>query len=85
MYWPWLDAQDEVIQDRDREIKHIQGQMRDVNDIFKSLAQLVEEQSEIVGTIFFSSIFLISNTFFFTCFFVAFFHILPSSYIRIVF
>jgi hypothetical protein len=30
-------------------MKVIQGQMRDVNDIFKSLAQLVEEQSEIVG------------------------------------
>jgi hypothetical protein len=46
-----IDAQDDLIQDRDREIKHIQGQMRDVNDIFKSLAQLVEEQSEIVDHI----------------------------------
>jgi len=46
-----IDNQDALIQDRDREMKHIQGQMRDVNDIFKSLAQLVEEQGEIVDHI----------------------------------
>jgi len=46
-----IDNQDDLINERDREIKVITSQMRDVNDIFKSLAQLVEEQSEMVDHI----------------------------------
>jgi len=50
-----LDAdreyQDKLIQERDKEIRIIQTQMIELNDIFKSLAQLVEEQGEMVDNI----------------------------------
>jgi len=50
-----LDAereyQDILIHERDKEIKAIQNQMGEVNEIFKHLASLVDEQGEIVDNI----------------------------------
>uniref|UniRef100_A0A6B2LFI6 t-SNARE coiled-coil homology domain-containing protein n=1 Tax=Arcella intermedia TaxID=1963864 RepID=A0A6B2LFI6_9EUKA len=45
------DFQDSIIQQRDKEIKTIQIQMGQVNEIFKDLAKLVEDQSEVVDSI----------------------------------
>eukprot|EP01126_Amoeba_proteus_P035099 TRINITY_DN3527_c0_g3_i2.p1 TRINITY_DN3527_c0_g3~~TRINITY_DN3527_c0_g3_i2.p1 ORF type:complete len:295 (-),score=70.44 TRINITY_DN3527_c0_g3_i2:120-1004(-) len=45
------EFQDTIIRERDEEIKIIQAQMIEVNDIFKDLAKLVDEQSELVDNI----------------------------------
>lgn len=43
------EFQDSLISERDAQIRTIQGQMVEVNDIFKDLARLVEDQGEMVG------------------------------------
>lgn len=43
------NIQDDIIQRRDQDIHVIKNQMRDVNDIFKGLATIIEGQSEVVG------------------------------------
>jgi len=45
------DFQDAIIYEREKEIKEIQVQMIQVNDIFKDLAKLVEDQGEMVDNI----------------------------------
>jgi len=45
------EFQDALIRERDAEIQAIQGQMIQVNDIFKDLARLVEEQGAMVDNI----------------------------------
>jgi len=47
-----LQFQDSIIQQRDAEIKAIQKQMVEVNEIFKDIAHLVGEQGEIVDNVF---------------------------------
>lgn len=44
------EYQDSIIRQRDIEIRGIQGQMIEVNEIFKDLARLVDDQSVMVGT-----------------------------------
>jgi len=46
------DFQDAIIHEREDEIKAIQQQMREVNDIFKDLANIVQEQGEMVDSIY---------------------------------
>jgi len=46
-----LDFQDSMIRDRDAQIRVIQGQMVQVNDIFRDLARLVEDQGEMIDNI----------------------------------
>jgi len=43
--------QDSIIKEREREIKDIQVQMIQVNEIFKDLAKLVEDQGEMIDNI----------------------------------
>lgn len=43
-----------IIQSRADDVTVIKGQMKDVNDIFKSLATIIEGQSEMVGMEIFS-------------------------------
>jgi len=45
------DFQDAIIYEREKEIKEIQVQMIQVNEIFKDLAKLVEDQGEMVDNI----------------------------------
>jgi len=45
------DFQDTIIYEREKEIKDIQVQMIQVNEIFKDLAKLVEDQGEMVDNI----------------------------------
>jgi len=46
-----LDFQDNIIKERDTQIKTIQGQMVQVNEIFRDLAKLVEDQGEMIDNI----------------------------------
>jgi len=46
-----LDFQDAIIQERNEQIRAVQGQMVQVNDIFQYLAGLVEEQGEHIDNI----------------------------------
>ncbi len=46
-----LDFQNNIIEERDREIRVISKQMQEVNNIMKSVAQLVDEQGDVVDTI----------------------------------
>jgi len=46
-----LDFQDSIIHDRDQNIKVIQGQMIEVNEIFRDLAKLVEDQGQMIDNI----------------------------------
>lgn len=43
------EFQDALIHDRDQEIRAIQAQMLEINEIFKNVATLVDEQGELVG------------------------------------
>jgi len=45
------EFQDSIIDQRDKDIKNIQVQMVQVNEIFKDLAKLVEDQTEVVDSI----------------------------------
>jgi len=45
------DFQESLIHERDREIKTIQGQVIQVNEIFREVARLVEDQGEMVENI----------------------------------
>jgi len=45
------DFQDSMIHERDRDIKLVQGQVVEVNEIFRDLAKLVEEQGDLVDNI----------------------------------
>jgi len=45
------EFQDALIHDRDQEIRAIQGQMSEINEIFKNVATLVDEQGELVDDI----------------------------------
>jgi len=46
-----LDFQDSIVKDRDQQIRAIQGQMVQVNEIFRDLAKLVEDQGEMIDNI----------------------------------
>ncbi len=46
-----LYFQNNIIEERDREIRVISKQMQEVNNIMKSVAQLVDEQGDVVDTI----------------------------------
>jgi len=48
------DFQDQIIQQREEEIQIIQQQMRQVNDIFRDLATLIQEQGEMIDNISFN-------------------------------
>jgi len=45
------DFQDSLVHERERDIKIIQGQVIEVNEIFRDLARLVEDQGELVENI----------------------------------
>jgi len=45
------DFQDSLMHERERDIKVIQGQVIEVNEIFRDLARLVEDQGELVENI----------------------------------
>eukprot|EP01125_Pyxidicula_operculata_P006436 TRINITY_DN2229_c0_g1_i1.p1 TRINITY_DN2229_c0_g1~~TRINITY_DN2229_c0_g1_i1.p1 ORF type:complete len:249 (-),score=51.02 TRINITY_DN2229_c0_g1_i1:35-781(-) len=46
-----VEMSDSIIYEREQEIKHIAGQMVEVNEIFKDLARIVEDQSLMVDHI----------------------------------
>mmetsp|Transcript_9760 Transcript_9760/g.10814 ORF Transcript_9760/g.10814 Transcript_9760/m.10814 type:complete len:152 (-) Transcript_9760:199-654(-) len=46
-----VDFMSNMINDRDQEIVHIQGQMAQVNEIMKDLADLVNEQGQMIDNI----------------------------------
>jgi len=46
-----LEVEDEIIQNRARHIKEIQGQVVQVNEIFRDIARLVEDQGEMIDNI----------------------------------
>jgi len=46
-----LEFQNSIVRERDNEIRAIQGQMVEVNEIFRDLAKLVEDQGEMIDNI----------------------------------
>jgi syntaxin 7 len=49
------EYQDALIHDRDQEIRTIQSQMSEINEIFKNVATLVDEQGNLVGMSLFNT------------------------------
>jgi len=46
-----IDCDDLIIQERDKEIKVIHSEMQEINTIFKTLAEIVNEQGKLVDNV----------------------------------